>query len=612
MIRILLISILYTCIVLANHINISNEEWIKSPSKIEFTKKLNYIVKASKKPLYQLRFELLENIITPLIDSQEIKALIITDKFSTIPFLTAYKENNKTNININQKEKLLDKTLYFLLKSKIVFNDIYIADVMLYIDKSKINIPNKKDHIIEIDLNKEEVNYLKEKKELKICTIPNALPYEKIDEKNNHIGFFSEITRLIKKSININMSIVQTTSFAQSLSYIKQRKCDILIGVIKTSNRDKFLDFTDTYLIETLVIATNNNELFINNTKDLYKKKVGIIRDYAFFKLLKEKYPDIYFVEVKNVIDGLQKVRNNELFAFVDTLSTITYNIQNELFPNLKISGKLKEEIEFRTASRSDEKILNSILQKAHNSISENQVESILKKWTNIQIKQTINFRYLQEISIVFIILILLTLFWTRKLSKANKKLKKTKKYLQKTLKELEDSHKELEILASRDSMTGLFNRGYFKRVSIHILSLAKRKDREIAIILLDIDNFKKVNDNYGHPIGDEVIISLSNKIKSIHRKSDLSCRFGGEEFIILLPETNMKNALLLAEKIRCETENIKVNIEDNKFVQFTVSIGVSLVHVKNEESVEKAIKRADEALYEAKKSGKNKVNARY
>jgi len=592
--RFLIILVFYNCFLFATHKGISIEEWENSTSKIELEKKLNYIVSATKKPIYQLRFELLKNIITPLIDTPEISAVIITDNFSEVPFLTAYKENEEINIAINQKEKQLDNSLYFILESKIIYENIHIADVILYIYKNKISIPNKKDLIIPLNLSKQEMLYLEGKKEIKICTIPNALPYEKIEKNNTHLGIFSDIIKIIEKNLNTNIIIVKTESFTESLSYIKKRKCDILTGIIKTSQRETYLNFTDPYLIEPLVIATNNKKVFINNTDELYHQKVGIIKGYAFLETLKNKYPDIYFIEVDNAIDGLENVNNNQLFAFVDTLPSIAYYIQKNLFTNLKISGKLEEYIEIRTASRYDEPILNLILQKAHNAISRNTIETIVKKWSDTNIQQVTDFQYLIEIIIMFIIIILITLFWMKKLSNTNKKL--------------EESHKKLEILASTDSMTGLYNRGHFSKVSQHLLSLAKRNQTNLSVIMLDIDNFKSVNDTHGHSIGDEVIISLANKLKALHRKSDLSCRFGGEEFVLLLPNTNVDNALLFAEKIRFETEKIEIKIKQNEILKFTVSIGVSSVQIKTENNIEESIKRADDALYLAKENGKNKV----
>jgi diguanylate cyclase (GGDEF)-like protein len=173
---------------------------------------------------------------------------------------------------------------------------------------------------------------------------------------------------------------------------------------------------------------------------------------------------------------------------------------------------------------------------------------------------------------------------------------------------ELQKLKNELIKLASIDPMTGLYNRRHFKNVSSHHFSLAQRNSSEISVIILDIDKFKTINDTYGHKVGDDVIISLAELLKSRQRKSDIISRFGGEEFVVLLPFTKLEDATNLAEKIRETVQEQKVKIDDEIEIQFTVSIGVSNVDIKNEINVEKSLIRADEALYEAKQNGRNKV----
>jgi diguanylate cyclase (GGDEF)-like protein len=171
---------------------------------------------------------------------------------------------------------------------------------------------------------------------------------------------------------------------------------------------------------------------------------------------------------------------------------------------------------------------------------------------------------------------------------------------------QLQDTINELKELASTDSMTRLYNRRYFTKASQHILDLAKRNRQETSIIMLDIDKFKNFNDTYGHDLGDKVIIALANKLIDTQRKSDLICRYGGEEFVILLSNTSIDGAVSTAQSIRKNMENIRLDFEGNQ-LHFTVSIGVSCM-IEGEESIEKALKRADRALYEAKHSGRNKV----
>jgi len=128
---------------------------------------------------------------------------------------------------------------------------------------------------------------------------------------------------------------------------------------------------------------------------------------------------------------------------------------------------------------------------------------------------------------------------------------------------------------------------------------------------MLDIDHFKQVNDNYGHKAGDEVIVNLSSTLQTLARKSDVICRFGGEEFIILLPKTNQEGAITIAEKIRQFIENsiVKINYADKgNEIKITISIGVALIDLTQDKSIEAPIQRADKALYKAKNMGRNKV----
>jgi len=176
-----------------------------------------------------------------------------------------------------------------------------------------------------------------------------------------------------------------------------------------------------------------------------------------------------------------------------------------------------------------------------------------------------------------------------------------------KVIEELEEARKELEDQSNRDFLTGLYNRRYFNEISKSFMRIAWREKRFSAIISLDIDNFKRINDTYGHDVGDIVIKKLADIMRETVRKSDIISRFGGEEFIILLPFTDLQGAYKTAEKLRKNVQNNKLRLEDGTILQFSVSIGVDAI-LESDNSIEEALKRADNALYEAKRTGKNKV----
>lgn len=161
-----------------------------------------------------------------------------------------------------------------------------------------------------------------------------------------------------------------------------------------------------------------------------------------------------------------------------------------------------------------------------------------------------------------------------------------------------------LRLLSTIDPLTGIKNRRSFFEISERFFKLARRKDVALSIIMLDIDHFKKVNDTYGHIVGDEILKFLVKIVNNEIRDSDVFARYGGEEFIILLPDTELEGAVKTAQKIRkvFESTSYKGDVE----VSITVSFGVA--QMKNEKIFNNLIIRADKALYQAKEGGRNMV----
>jgi len=184
----------------------------------------------------------------------------------------------------------------------------------------------------------------------------------------------------------------------------------------------------------------------------------------------------------------------------------------------------------------------------------------------------------------------------------------KTQLELRKLIHDLEVSHSELQLLASTDPMTKLYNRRYFTEVSKNIFDLAKRNRTKLSAVIIDIDKFKNINDTYGHKVGDDVIIELALLLKELNRQSDIVSRWGGEEFVILLPDTDIDGAMIIAHRLREKVETLVVEINSELSLQFTISIGVSQVDTDNDIDVEASVVRADKALYKAKNSGRNRV----
>ncbi|KAF0249654.1 MAG: FHA/GGDEF domain-containing protein [bacterium] len=167
--------------------------------------------------------------------------------------------------------------------------------------------------------------------------------------------------------------------------------------------------------------------------------------------------------------------------------------------------------------------------------------------------------------------------------------------------------HDKLYQQATRDPLTGLSNRNHFRNELKKFISLAVRHSRALSIIMLDIDFFKKINDNYGHDVGDNVLKGVAEVLMRHVRNHDVAARFGGEEFVMMLPETSVGGAVVVAERIRTAIETIDFETSGCHH-QVTISIGIAEYAGDTTSDGEDIIKRADEALYRAKTSGRNRV----
>ena len=175
-----------------------------------------------------------------------------------------------------------------------------------------------------------------------------------------------------------------------------------------------------------------------------------------------------------------------------------------------------------------------------------------------------------------------------------------------KLLEEIRASQDELKRQAATDPLTRLNNRRFFFPEADMLLQQARVKGAPVAALALDIDHFKQVNDRHGHACGDQALVRLADTLRECSRASDLIARFGGEEFVLLLPDAGLQEALHCAERIRSATEALELPL-DAGTLHFTVSIGVAVVDPDNE-SIEAALKRADQALYAAKAGGRNQI----
>lgn len=187
------------------------------------------------------------------------------------------------------------------------------------------------------------------------------------------------------------------------------------------------------------------------------------------------------------------------------------------------------------------------------------------------------------------------------KLSKINEQIVNIAKELAQKNIQLKEALNTIKRLSNIDPLTGILNRRTFNKILKREISIAKRHTLPLSLVMMDLDYFKKINDTYGHDVGDYVLKTVTKGIKNTIRLEDIFARLGGEEFALILPNTTAEEALILSERLRQKIEKMKFKKVKERI---TASFGITEFNLKD--NINLFLKRADEALYEAKRKGRN------
>ena len=448
-------------------------------------------------------------------------------------------------------------------------------------------------------LSKEESDYLKNKKEIKFCIDPDWMPFEKIED-NKHIGISADYVDIIESKLNVPITLVQTKSWSESLSKAKERVCDIIPLIVKTDNRDKYLNFTSPYIKLPLVMAGGIEDSFIEDINQYKNKKIGISKDYAFGEILKAKYPHLNFVEVENMKDGFEQIQKGQISGFIENLTTIGFAIQKNYIGQIKIIAKLNETLEAGISSRNDEPILNSIFQKALDSIDSEKREEIYNKWVYVNYQKETNYDSLNKFLFIIIGFILVFILFYRQylLKKMNEELNEKIKIEMKKNEEKTRISIQQSRMASMGEM--LENIAHQWRQPLSTISVAASgieikkelnilNDEELSDSLRHIKNATQYLSN---TIDDFRNFFVKDKIPS-----NINIRNTLNKTIDLISSTLAKEEITLIRNI----QNINFTSYENELIQVLMNIFINakdaLANRKSEKLIIVVIKQIEDNL---------------
>lgn len=447
-----------------------------------------------------------------------------------------------------------------------------------------------------LSLTYDEIEFLKNIKKIKAVYVNNFAPLQNWNSKNKKPeGISIDIANIISKKLNIDIELQVVNSFEEALNFIKEHKADILIGI---PNNYSFMDEYNLYMTKSYIsspIFKIENKLTVN--ADEYNKILALPKKYLYdLDISIENIDSSKIIYYDNIEDCINAVNKGTADYTYGDLYSVESNTREKYYKNISViyKNKLNNDLCIGLSNNNDVLLLR-IINKIINSISAEELNTIVYKNTlytknKITLQSFIYSNYI-EVMIFIISILVITSLSTYIIMKIR----------------LQNKNKQNSLLKEKsetDSLTGIFNRGACKELISNYIE-NKSNDLYGAFFIIDIDNFKGVNDNLGHKIGDDVLKDLADNLKRLFRKSDIVGRWGGDEFIVFMKDLDFSN-LHVASKIAtnlCNTMNKTVTYND---ISQNISLSIGIVFTKDNINFTELYQKADEILYTVKENGKN------
>ncbi|WP_347354591.1 diguanylate cyclase [Acetoanaerobium noterae] len=438
-----------------------------------------------------------------------------------------------------------------------------------------------------IFLTSEETKWLNENKdEIKIGYTTDYPPVEFLDD-DKYVGISADYFKLLEKKLGIDIEMVEFDNWDELIEQAKSRKISGITAATKTPERSEYLDFTVPYILNPNVIITRKNfsenltfEKLANTSMEIL-----VVEGYDIIEFLNERFPKLEYKTVKTPSDGMRMVAFGEADAMIIEIMSASATIERDNITNLVVNVETPYESSLSIATRNDWPMLSTIFNKGLAQISQQERKEIEQRWMPLQKKNLFENRYfwfgLLTLLLGLSIIIIVISIWNASLKKAVKE--KTKA--------LEVSTQELLYKTYHDELTGLYNRVYFSEILEEIQS----KPLPLSIILADLNCLKITNDTFGHEAGDKLIINMAKLIQSNIEEGHIACRIGGDEMIVIMPETDARKSLDILAKIKQATISSK-----EEPIRALVALGAA-TKINEDESFSRLFKRAEEKMYENK-----------
>jgi diguanylate cyclase (GGDEF)-like protein len=430
-------------------------------------------------------------------------------------------------------------------------------------------------------------------------------PFSFVDSQGQHRGLSADVLDLVQAHTGLKFQAAAAGDRSANLDRLKRREVDLLTSLRPTSEREHFITFTSAYVSSPVVVLRRRGDRRPGDLGEMGGERLAVDRGSATEFFVRETWPEVVLVDVDAAAQGLRDLVFGEVDACAVNLATASYIIERDRLGGLRVAGETGFFSTLTLGYRNDWPMLGRVLEKGLAQISETERAAMIARWiplSDIAWWQRPEVqRVLGAASVGTGLLMGGLLLWNRALRRA---VAQRTDALQKELAERQRLETRLRTLAEHDPLTGLMNRAALTEALRRSLALAARQKWSVAVVFIDLDKFKAVNDSMGHAAGDELLCQIASRLQGCLRESDLLGRLGGDEFIVVAEALHdgPRNAIELADKLLMQMK--RPFLIDGQSLEMGFSAGIAICPGDGD-TPEALIANADAAMYRAKEQGR-------
>lgn len=441
---------------------------------------------------------------------------------------------------------------------------------------------------------------------VRMCIDPDWEPLERLTPEGEFVGIAADLLDIIFARAGLEYEVQPSRDWDESLAMTQIGDCDALALLNQTEARSLWLIFSEPYLTDPNVIIARSDHPYVRSLQGMAGSRVVLPSGTSIMERVKRDFPQLTVIPVASEFEAFDLIDKGQADFTIRSLTVAAYTIRKEGWFNLRVVGTVPEyRNQLRIGLLPEHLEWRDQLDLAIQTLTEQEVQDVINRHIHIEVTQAQDMRpFFQLLAAALATATLLLLFGVHQY-RSNQRHIRLKCQLEKTLTAKNEAEAKMRFLALHDSLTGLANRHLLMEQMELLLEQARGFGHSLAVIFIDLNGFKPVNDTWGHETGDQLLKAVAQRLQAQLRSTDLLARIGGDEFVVLLPQiTDADEPIQVMDKLAAVVA--QPFPLDATTLQISASLGLA-IYPQDAESASELLQRADKAMYLHKANHKNK-----